>query len=89
MKALAVAALAAFLLSSFITAWAVYGRFTETNANRRNNAQLWHVVICDIERSVLNDPHSDPQRVSNFLKFYDRLLVTDVHAAPCGLEVRP
>lgn len=82
-----VVVLAALLLvSSAVTAWALYDRFQQSNRNRQANALVWHVVICDIEKQVLADKRSSPAEKVRFIEFYDHLLVVDVHAAPCGLQ---
>jgi hypothetical protein len=74
-------------VASVVAAGGFYTRFEETNHNRAANARVWHVVICDIEQQVLRNSASPVNKV-DFLKFYDHLLVSDVHAAPCGLQGR-
>lgn len=79
---------AATVASCFAAAFALYGRFAQTNELRKQNAFVWHVVICDIEQSVLKDKKTSPEDKVSFIRFYDRLLVKDVHAAPCNLTSR-
>lgn len=78
--------------SLLISGWALYTRFNETNAARKRNAQIWHAVICDIEKQIVasrqnDDPRLTAARKRKLLRFYDGLLVKDAHAAPCGLTV--
>lgn len=79
----ALAVLTAFAL--LLSGWALYSRFTETNHARADNRAVWHAVICSLERATMKQPHVPPARVRTVLVFYDKLLVEDVHAAPCGL----
>ena len=95
-KATAAIALGLILLSAIFIAGTLYGRFEQTNKNRKANAALWHAVICDIEMRVARPQKGDQplslDRRREILVYYDRLLVKDVHAAPCGIvvsEVRP
>lgn len=90
-KTAALVALILILLSAAGIAGGLYTRFTQTNKNRAANARIWHAVICDIQKSVV-DPQKGQRKLSpteqaRFLAFYDRLLVVDAHAAPCGIKV--
>jgi hypothetical protein len=78
-------------VSLLVSGWAIYARFSETNATRKRNAQIWHAVICDIERQTIKNANKNehpltlPQR-KFILRFYDNLLVKDAHAQPCNLN---
>jgi hypothetical protein len=83
--------LVAFLLgNAVVSAWALYSRFEQTNRNRIGNANIWHAVICDIEKQIKNDNHAprptDAQK-RQYLRFYDHLLVADAHAQPCNITI--
>lgn len=81
--ALAVLTAVAIILSG----WALYTRFNDSNAARKRNAQIWHAVICDIEQKVVKSKTIPLQKKRDDLVFYDRLLVVDAHAAPCGIKL--
>lgn len=74
-------------VSLLVSGWALYTRFNQTNALRTRNAQIWHAVICDIEQAVVVDRKLTLKRKLRFIKFYDKLLVRDAHAAPCNLKI--
>lgn len=88
---LALLAAVAIILSG----WALYDRFSTSNHARSENRAVWHAVICGIEQAVVKDDKTHKRTADHtrtVLAFYDRLLVEDVHAAPCGIvvsEVRP
>jgi len=72
-----------------ISAWALYARFTQSNAYRAADVRIWSAVICQIEKSVvIHHKHLSPTRVRGILRFYDRLLIVDVQTAGCGLAGR-
>lgn len=73
--------------SLFVSGWALYSRFNETNAARARNAQIWHAVICDIEEQIVADNHTTRAEKARYLAFYDTLLVKDAHAKPCGIKL--
>lgn len=82
-----------FLLSSLTTGWALYTRFSQSNtrfaqavAARKDNAKTWHAVICSIESATLRSKTLNAVQKDDALAFYDSLLVTNVHTAPCGLR---
>lgn len=65
----------------------IYARFQQGNKNRTDNARIWHAVLCDLEVATAANtkvPIADRRRA---IVFYDRLLVKDAHAAPCGIKV--
>ena len=64
-------------------------RFDATNQARANNARVWHAVICNIETTVIAKKGVSLAQKRYAVQFYDHLLVSDVHSAACGLEVKP
>jgi len=73
-------------ISLLVSSWALFTRFSESNRVRRENAQIWHQVICDIERQVVLQ-HYPVSRKRFVIRFYNRLLVKDAHALPCDVKV--
>jgi hypothetical protein len=78
-------------VSLLVSGWAIYARFSETNATRKRNAAIWHAVICDIEHQIvvnsnINEHSLTLKRRKFILRFYDNLLVKDAHAQPCKLN---
>jgi hypothetical protein len=73
------------VISLVVSSWALVTRFNETNRLRDENAKIWHAVVCDIEVQVGQDKKLSHSRKVFVLRFYDRLLMDDAHAAPCGL----
>ena len=85
---LAVDALAILTACSLLlSAWALATRFQESNRARERNAQIWHKVICDIELAVASDKTITTARKQYVIHFYDKLLVRDAGAEPCGITV--
>lgn len=72
-------------LALILAGWALYDRFQQTNQFRAAQAHVWHAVICSIEVAVVKSPHLPEAKKRQSLRFYDRLLVQDVNAPPCGL----
>jgi hypothetical protein len=75
------------LLSSaaiILSGWALYARFTQSNAYRTADNRVWRAVICQIEMAVVKE-HLPVAKEREALRFYDRLLIQDVQTDPCGL----
>lgn len=53
----------------------------------KENANTWHAVICSIEQAVIEDPKQPREEKVRFIKFYDGLLVNQVHTQPCGFVI--
>lgn len=68
--------------------WALLARFNQTNELRREQAHVWHAVVCTIEIQVLKNQDATAREQKRALRFYDGLLVDDVHAAPCHLVIK-
>ncbi len=60
-------------------------RFNETNRLRNDQAHVWRAVVCSIEDQVLRSQDATWAQQRRALRFYDHLLVDDVHTAPCNL----
>ncbi len=76
--------IAVSLICSLISAWAIFARFTDTNHRRAENKAVWHAVICTIEQSVNNNSNlTHTQKLLSF-RFYDGLLIDQVHTNGCG-----
>jgi hypothetical protein len=88
-RRLAYASAVIFVLLSGLTGWALYSRFEQTNRNRDTNAAIWHAVICSIEQQSLNDPFTSNDSKRASVKFFDGLLMDDVHTTGCGLKLPP
>lgn len=86
-RAAAIFALVMILLSAFVTAGTLYGRFSQTSKIRQSNVRVWHAVVCSIEHAAIKQKNHTVQEKRLIIRFYDNLLVNDVHAAPCGITV--
>lgn len=71
-------------VSLLLAGWAAYTRFSDTNHTRIREAATWRAVICSIEKAVIEDKTIPHERKVFALRFYDRLLVENVHTQPCG-----
>ena len=78
---------AIFVTLSLMLAWSLYDRFEQTNEARRENKAVWHAVICNIEQSVIANGKTPLSDKVVFIRFYDGLLVNDVHTRGCGITV--
>ena len=72
-------------VSLVIAGWALYARFTETNAIRASNNHVWHAVVCEIEHAIIVKDHLTVAQEKAALRFWDHLLVADVGTVGCGL----
>ncbi len=67
---------------------ALNSRFSGTNTIRKNQAKVWHAVLCDIEQQVMHPDKSldqkplTPAQKERVLKYYDHLIVL-AGAQPC------
>lgn len=77
------------LLSAMVSAYALYARFTQTNARvaqakiaSKNNKATWHKVICHIERQTLLGPAPKAQKAAS-IRFFNDVLINDVGTTAC------
>ncbi len=61
-------------------------RFHQTNTLRADQTHAWVAVICDIEHQVVSSKLPLTQKLKD-VKFYDGLLINDIHTAACGIPI--